>query len=298
MSNTNKFGLGRGLGALLGDEEINLDDNDSSIDTILNNTVFKAENKNEIPLAKIERCEFQPRTEFDEEALFALRDSIKEKGVLQPILVRNKGDKYEIIAGERRFQAAKLAGLATIPAIIRNLNDKETLEIALIENIQRENLNAIEEANGFNRLMKEHNYTHEGLSKTIGKSRTYISNSLRLLDLPKDVQKLVSDGKLSGGHARALVGLENASELAEQIIKKDLSVRATEKLVANIKFKPIKIQYVEPADFQIKNMANDLERKLGLKVKINTCKKGNGSILLKYDNPAQLSRLIDILEQR
>ena len=298
MSNTNKFGLGRGLGALLGDEEINLDDNDSSIDTILNNTVFKAENKNEIPLAKIERCEFQPRTEFDEEALFALRDSIKEKGVLQPILVRSKADKYEIIAGERRFQAAKLAGLATIPAIIRNLNDKETLEIALIENIQRENLNAIEEAQGFNRLMKEHNYTHEGLSKTIGKSRTYISNSLRLLDLPKDVQKLVSDGKLSGGHARALVGLENASELAEQVIKKDLSVRATEKLTADIKFKPIKIQYVEPADFQIKNMANDLERKLGLKVKINTCKKGNGSILLKYDNPAQLSRLIDILEQR
>ena len=298
MSNTNKFGLGRGLGALLGDEEINLDDNDSSIDTILNNTVFKAENKNEIPLVKIERCEFQPRTEFDEEALFALRDSIKEKGVLQPILVRSKADKYEIIAGERRFQAAKLAGLATIPAIIRNLNDKETLEIALIENIQRENLNAIEEAQGFNRLMKEHNYTHEGLSKTIGKSRTYISNALRLLDLPKDVQKLVSDGKLSGGHARALVGLENASELAEQIINKDLSVRATEKLTADIKFKPIKIQYVEPADFQIKNMANDLERKLGLKVKINTCKKGNGSILLKYDNPAQLSRLIDILEQR
>ena len=298
MNNANKFGLGRGLEALLGDEDINLDEADTSIDTLLNNTVFKAENENELPLEKIERCFFQPRTVFDEQSLQALSESIKEKGILQPILVRSKGDKYEVIAGERRFQAAKLAGLATIPAIVKNLTDRETLEIALIENIQRENLSAIDEANGLNRLLEEYGHTQENLGQIIGKSRTYITNSLRLLSLPEDVQQMIIDGKLTAGHARALIGLENASSLAKIIADEGLSVREAEKLASENKIKPVKIRYVQPLDAQLKSIMSDLEKKLGLKVKISAGKKGNGSVTLKYDNPAQLSKLLDILEQR
>lgn len=298
MSTNNKFGLGRGLEALLGDENIDLDNSYSSVDKLLNNTVFKAENKNELPLDKIVRCPFQPREEFDEEALQALSNSIKVNGVLQPILVRPKGDIFEIIAGERRFQAAKRAGLATIPAIIRNLSDKETLEVALVENIQRENLNAIEEANGLNRLLTEYGHTQDNLSKIIGKSRAYITNTLRLLSLPSDVKKMISDGNLSAGHARTLVGSEKASEFAKEIVEKGLSVREAEKMVADSKFRPVKIRYVSPSDYQLVGIMKDLEKKLGLKVKINTSKKGSGSVVLQYENPAQLSNLLDILEQR
>ena len=302
-SANNKFGLGRGLEALLGDEEVNiaLNEENSDIDTILNNTVFKAENKSEIELSKIERCSFQPRIEFNQEALEALSASIKEKGILQPILVRRKNDsdeQYEIIAGERRFLAAKLAGLKSIPAVVRNLNDSETLEIALIENVQRENLTAIEEAKGYFKLIDEYAYNQDGLAKTIGKSRSYIANTLRLLNLPQKVQQLVLEGKLSAGHARALIGLENAEELAEIIVRKGLSVREAERLAGENKPPKVKIQYVEPSDFQLQNIAKDLERKLGLKVKINAGKKGSGSVTLKYENPAQLSALLDVLEQR
>ena len=301
-SANNKFGLGRGLEALLGDEDTDFTLNEgSSIDTILNNSVFKPENKNEIELSKIERCSFQPRTEFSQESLEALSSSIKEKGVLQPILVRqkeNEDDAYEIIAGERRYLAAKLAGLKTIPAVVKNLNDSETLEIALIENVQRENLSAIEEAKGYFKLIDEYAYNQEGLAKTIGKSRSYIANTLRLLNLPPKVQQLVLEGKLSAGHARALIGLENATELAEIIVRKGLSVREAERLASENKPPKIVIQYVEPADFQLQNIAKDLEKKLGLKIKINAGKKGSGSVTLKYENPAQLSALLDILEQR
>ena len=303
MNANNKFGLGRGLEALLGDDEANfaLDEENSNIDTLLENTVFKTDVKNEIELSKIERCSFQPRMEFNQEALEALSASIKEKGILQPILVRkkeNKDDEYEIIAGERRFLAAKLAGLKTIPAVVRNLNDSETLEIALIENVQRENLSAIEEAKGYFKLIDEYAYNQDGLAKTIGKSRSYIANTLRLLNLPQKVQQMVLEGKLSAGHARALIGLDNAVELAETIVRKGLSVREAERLASENKPPKIKIEYVEPSDFQLQNIAKDLEKKLGLKIKINAGKKGSGSVTLKYENPAQLSSLLDILEQR
>ena len=303
MNANNKFGLGRGLEALLGDDEANfaLDEENSNIDTLLENTVFKTDVKNEIELSKIERCSFQPRMEFNQEALEALSASIKEKGILQPILVRkkeNKDDEYEIIAGERRFLAAKLAGLKTIPAVVRNLNDSETLEIALIENVQRENLSAIEEAKGYFKLIDEYAYNQDGLAKTIGKSRSYIANTLRLLNLPQKVQQMVLEGKLSAGHARALIGLDNAVELAETIVRKGLSVREAERLASENKPPKIKIEYVEPSDFQLQNIAKDLEKELGLKIKINAGKKGSGSVTLKYENPAQLSSLLDILEQR
>lgn len=302
-ANNKKFGLGRGLEALLGDEEINLNLNDETADveSLVENTVFKSADSNEIKIADIVPCAFQPRTEFDRDALESLAQSIKEKGVLQPLLVRKKNDKYEIIAGERRWRAAQLAGLEKVPAIIKNLSDSETLEIALIENLQRENLSAIEEAEGLNRLMNEYEYTQEVIGKVIGKSRSYIANTLRLLSLPEEIKQQVKENKLSAGHARALIGCENAVELANKIIKEGLSVREAETLAANAKginVKNLAPKEQKPVDRDLEKIMADLEEKLKLKVKINAGKKGKGSITLHYNTPAELSSILDILEQR
>ena len=301
-TNNKKFGLGRGLEALLGDEEINLnlDDETTDVSSFVENTVFKSE-KNEIKISDIVPCSFQPRTEFDRDALESLAQSIKEKGVLQPLLVRKKNDKYEIIAGERRWRAAQLAGLEKVPAIVKDLSDSETLEIALIENLQRENLSAIEEAEGLNRLMNEYEYTQEVIGKVIGKSRSYIANTLRLLGLPEEIKQLVKENKLSAGHARALIGCENAIELANKIVKEGLSVREAETLAANAKgfsVKNIAQKEPKPVDRDLEKIMADLEEKLKLKVKINAGKKGKGSITFHYNTPAELSSLLDILEQR
>lgn len=301
-ANNKKFGLGRGLEALLGDEDINLnlDDETADVSSLVENAVFKTE-KNEVKISDIVPCSFQPRTEFDREALESLAQSIKEKGVLQPLLVRKKNDKYEIIAGERRWRAAQLAGLDEVPVIVKDLNDSETLEIALIENLQRENLSAIEEAEGLNRLMSEYAYTQEIIGKVIGKSRSYIANTLRLLGLPEEIKQLVKENKLSAGHARALIGCENASELANKIVKEGLSVREAEALAADAKginVKNIMPKQPKPVDRDLEKIMADLEEKLKLKVKINAGKKGKGSITLHYNTPAELSSLLDILEQR
>lgn len=301
-ANNKKFGLGRGLEALLGDEDINLDlDSETTdVNSLVENTVFKSE-KNEVKVSDVVPCSFQPRTEFDREALESLAQSIKEKGVLQPLLVRKKNDKYEIIAGERRWRAAQLAGLNEVPVIVKDLNDSETLEIALIENLQRENLSAIEEAEGLNRLMNEYAYTQEVIGKVIGKSRSYIANTLRLLGLPEEIKQQVKENKLSAGHARALIGCENAVELADKIIKEGLSVREAEALAANskgINIKNIMPKQPKPVDRDLEKIMADLEEKLKLKVKINAGKKGKGSITLHYNTPAELSSLLDILEQR
>lgn len=301
-ANNKKFGLGRGLEALLGDEDISLDlDSETAdVNSLVENTVFKSE-KNEVKISDVVPCSFQPRTEFDREALESLAQSIKEKGVLQPLLVRKKNDKYEIIAGERRWRAAQLAGLDEVPVIVKDLNDSETLEIALIENLQRENLSAIEEAEGLNRLMNEYSYTQEVIGKVIGKSRSYIANTLRLLGLPEEIKQQVKENKLSAGHARALIGCENAVELADKIIKEGLSVREAEALAANskgINIKNIMPKQPKPVDRDLEKIMADLEEKLKLKVKINAGKKGKGSITLHYNTPAELSSLLDILEQR
>ena len=301
-ANNKEFGLGRGLEALLGDEDINLDlDSETAdVNSLVENTVFKSE-KNEVKVSDVVPCSFQPRTEFDREALESLAQSIKEKGVLQPLLVRKKDDKYEIIAGERRWRAAQLAGLNEVPVIVKDLNDSETLEIALIENLQRENLSAIEEAEGLNRLMNEYAYTQEVIGKVIGKSRSYIANTLRLLGLPEEIKQQVKENKLSAGHARALIGCENAVELADKIIKEGLSVREAEALAANskgINVKNIMPKQPKPVDRDLEKIMADLEEKLKLKVKINAGKKGKGSITLHYNTPAELSSLLDILEQR
>lgn len=302
-TNNKKFGLGRGLEALLGDEDINLnlDEETADVSSFVENGVFKNENSNEIKIEDIEPCCFQPRTEFNQEALETLAQSIKEKGVLQPLLLRKKGKKYEIIAGERRWRAAKLAGLESVPAVIKDLTDSETLEIALIENLQRENLSAIEEAEGLSRLMNEYEYTQEVIAKVIGKSRSHIANTLRLLSLPDEIKQMIKENKLSAGHARTLVGKDNALELAEKIIKEGLSVREAEALAANSK--ELDVRKIAPKtpktiDEDIKKIMADLEARLKLKVKINAGKKGKGSITLHYNTPAELSSLLDILEQR
>lgn len=299
-TNNKKFGLGRGLEALLGDDDINLnlDDVENDVSNFVENAVFKAEGFEDISVDDIIPCSFQPRSEFNEEALSNLCESIKEKGVLQPLLVRKKDEKYEIIAGERRWRAAKMAGVSSVPVVIKDFDDCETLEIALIENLQRENLSAIEEAEGFNRLVSEHGYTQDVLGKVIGKSRSHIANTLRLLLLPEDVKELINQGLISAGHARAIIGNEQASVIARDIVEKGLSVREVEKMIADMKRKKENPTLKKAVDVDLQQIIQDLEERLKLKVKINAGKKGKGSITLQYKNPAELNAILDLLEQR
>ncbi len=284
--------LGRGLGALLGDDDLDLND-------------FPDEGKKSfdkpadlVNINLIKASPFQPRTEFDEEALRALADSVKEKGVLQPLLVRKVGNDYELIAGERRLRASKLAGLSEVPVIVREMTDQEVLEVALVENLLRENLSAIEEAEGLQRLIDEFSHTQEALSKIIGKSRSHIANTLRLLTLPESVQNLVKEGKLSAGQARSLVGLENAEDLAQLIIKKDLNVRQVEELVN--KLKNAKPQNKEPEEISqdLVDIEKSLNKSLGLRIKISQGKQGSGKVVLQYSSVAELDMIIDLLEQK
>ena len=288
--NTKKRSLGRGLGALLGDD----DDFDMSSTS---GSASKAP-KDKIKVEDIVPSKYQPRREFDEEAMQALVVSIKDKGVLQPLIVRKNGDKFELIAGERRWRASKIAGLSEVPVIIKDLNDKEVLEVALVENLLRENLSAIEEAEGFKRLMDEFSHTQEILSQIVGKSRSHIANMLRLLNLPLDVQNLVKEGKLSAGHARALIGLDNSFELAKEIIAKDLSVRDIEGLVSSQKDK-VKVKKVKTAkDEDVAQIEKGLNKSLGLRIKISQSKQGGGKVVLQYASVAELDMIIDILEQK
>ena len=281
--------LGRGLGALLGDddleEEISLTENK------------KNNNPTLIDVSLIKPSRFQPRTEFDETALDALAQSIKDKGVLQPLLVRKTEFGYELIAGERRWRAAQRAGLNKVPVIEKELKDEEALEVALVENLLRENLSAIEEAEALQRLMNEFSHTQEALSQVIGKSRSYIANTLRLLNLPEKIKNYIKEGKLTAGHARQLIGFDNAEQLAEQIIKKDLSVRQVEDLVAKIKAgKPEEKKKTRSED--VIDIEKSLNKSLGLRIKITPSKQGGGKVVLQYASPAELDMIIDILEQK
>lgn len=298
-TNNKKFGLGRGLEALLGEEEINLDfDDQIDLKDIGENTVFKSANGREVMVSDVVAGPFQPRTKFDDKSLADLSESIKKQGVLQPILVRPRNGRYEIVAGERRWRAAQLAGLNLIPAIVKDIKDKDALEIALIENLQRENLSPIEEALGYEKLQQEYGYKQEELAEHIGKSRSYITNTLRLLSLPEKVRTAIQDEKISAGHGRALVGVENSESLLNQVIAKNLSVRQTEELVAKLKQNPLKAKAQKTLDRELQNIVRDLEQKLKLKVKINAGQKGKGSVTLHYNNPAELSSILDLLEQR
>ena len=292
MSTNKKHGLGRGLEALLGEDSLNFSLDDIKTENITDTGIKTVDINSLIP------SPYQPRKSFDEEALNALVASVKEKGVLQPLLVRKKGDKYEIITGERRWRASKLAGIKEIPVIEKSFNDKETLEVALIENLLRENLSAVEEAEGFDRLIKEFSHTHEALSQIVGKSRSYITNTLRLLSLPLTIQEMIKNNTLSAGHARALVGLENAEDLAQKIIAKNLTVRQTEEMVNKIRNQELnKINKTIKRDPNIKEIEKNISQILGLRVRINKTENNTGKITITYKNPAELNSILEKLER-
>ena len=277
-SNKIKKGLGRGLSSLLGDET-------QKIET------------NKILIKDIIRNKFQPRKNIIKESLEELTNSIKEQGVIQPIVVRpdkSSEGKYEIIAGERRWLAAQNAGLHEVPVVVLNIDDVKSLEFAIVENVQRQDLNAIEEARGYQRLVDDFSYNQEKLSKFIGKSRSYIANSLRLLALPKQVLAMVEQSSLSAGHARALIGLNNSIDIAKKIIQKKLSVRQSEILVRQFRNKKFKL--ILKKDTNILDLQKVLEEKTGLNVSINNKKNNTGTISFVYQNLDQLDKLIDTIK--
>lgn len=283
-------GLGRGLGALLGD----IARDDSPADTSGSPPV----GVRLIPVSAIAPHPDQPRRHFDEDALNELAASIAERGIIQPIVVRPHGHNYQIVAGERRWRAAQRARLHEVPVVVRDYSDSETLQIALVENIQRQDLNAIEEAEAYSRLVDEFGHTQEVLAKTVHKSRSHVANLLRLLDLPKTVQARVVDGSLSMGHARAIIGAPDAEQLAEQVVIKGLSVRQTEKLAQTAKPGSVRKPARQRTD-QVNQGASDadvaaLERQLGdllgLRVKI-TFGAGGGAVTIDYSTLDQLDML-------
>ncbi len=279
---TKKRGLGRGLSALLGDKT----DEYASLDRV---RLTKS-----VPIEFLHPGAAQPRRHFNDDAIAALVDSVREKGVLQPLLVRRhpaKTNAYEIVAGERRWRAAQKAGLTEVPVVIKELDDREALELALIENIQREDLTAIEEAAGYQRLMDEFGHTQEDLSHVIGKSRSHIANLLRLLTLPGSVQHMVDDGRLSASHARALVSTEEPAVWAELVVERGLNVRQIEQMVKKSSTKPAKKVASALRDPNILALESDLSQLLGLKVSIKT-KGESGKIDIAYETLEQLDDVL------
>ena len=276
--NSIKKGLGRGLSSLIGESKV-------------------VSSTNKLSLSDIVPNPYQPRKDFDEDNLKDLTQSIKERGVIQPIIVRksNSGNsKYEIIAGERRWQAARKAGLHDIPVVVTDVDDLKSLEFAIVENVQRQDLNPLEEAQGYKRLIDEFSYDQEKVSKFIGKSRSYITNCLRLLNLPLEVLKLIEEKKLSFGHAKIIVGLDNAFFVANKIIEKKLSVRQAENFVKIFKKKPFKGKNFK--DPNIKNLEYSISEKTGLNVSIKSDKKNKGTITFSYHDHEQLNKIIDIIK--
>ena len=273
-----KKGLGRGLSSLIGDT------NSKPV-------------KNKVSIGSIIRNKFQPRKNFDKEKMEELTNSIQERGIIQPIIVRRSSeqvDKFEIIAGERRWQAAQSAGLHEVPIVEIEADNLKSLEFAIVENVQRSDLNAIEEAEGYKRLIDDFGYDQEKVSKFIGKSRVHVTNSLRLLTLPKEVISLIIENKISQGHAKVLVGLENAHFLAKKIINKKLSVRQSENLIRALKSnKNISQKNKNP---NLISLENDIEEKTGIKVFIKNKKNNTGQVTFEYKDLDQLNRLIMVIK--
>ena len=277
-SNKIKKGLGRGLSSLIGE---------TKVETL----------KNQLSISDLIPNKYQPRKIFDEDNLNDLTNSIKERGILQPIIVRKSNDnkfKFEIIAGERRWLAAQKAGLHTVPVVFTEADDLKSLEFAIVENVQRHDLNPLEEAQGYKRLIDEFNYDQEKVSKFIGKSRSHITNSLRLLTLPLEVIKLIETQKLTAGHAKILVGLENSSFVADKIVEKKLSVRQAESFVKIFKNKRQKPNNVKDAN--IKDLEISVSNKIGLNVLIKNKKNNKGKITFEYKGLDQLNKIIDIIK--
>tara|TARA_B100000780_G_scaffold269037_1_gene227500 strand:+ start:163 stop:1011 length:849 start_codon:yes stop_codon:yes gene_type:complete len=273
-----KKGLGRGLSSLIGETKLET-------------------NINKLPISDLCSNKFQPRKIFDENNLQNLTNSIKERGIIQPIIVRKSIDqnsKYEIIAGERRWLAAQKAGLHEVPVVITDVNDLKSLEFAIVENVQRDDLNAIEEARGYQRLIEEFSYDQEKVAQFIGKSRSHIANYLRLLNLPEEVLKLVEDKKISAGHAKILVGINNAQSIAKKIVEKNLSVRQTENLVRIFKIK--KQTFKSLKDPNLRALESTIIEKIGLNVLINNKKNNRGSLIIEYKDLDQLNKIIEIIK--
>ena len=282
--NPAKKGLGKGLSALFGD--------------IAKGSKINQSEVNSIQISDLTRNKYQPRAIFDEEKLLELSSSIKQNGVIQPIAVRpNKYEpgKFEIIAGERRWLAAQKAGLTKVPVIVLNIDDNKSLEIAIIENVQRQDLNAIEEAKGYQRLIKEFGYDHEKISKFMSKSRSHISNTLRLLSLPDDILGLIEEGKLSAGQARPLIGLPSATNIAEEIVAKKLSARSVELLVRSKKGPQKNSQY--RMDSNIVDEQNAIQDNLGLNVIIQNKRNNSGKITIAYKNLEQFELVSGLLKK-
>jgi ParB family chromosome partitioning protein len=278
MDNRIKKGLGRGLSSLIGETK-------------------KEISMNKLPVSDLLSNKFQPRKKFDEYSLQGLTNSIKERGIIQPIIVRkstHQNSKYEIIAGERRWLAAQRAGLHEVPVVIAEVDDLKSLEFAIVENVQRHDLNVIEEARGYQRLIDEFSYDQEKVAKFIGKSRSHIANVLRLLNLPEEVMKLIEDKKLSAGHAKILVGLKNIEFIAKKIIEKNLSVRQAENLVRIFKIKKEKFKPLK--DSNLKALETSIIDKIGLNVLINNKKNNMGSLVIEYKDLNQLNKIIEIIK--
>ena len=277
-TNKIKKGLGRGLSSLIGEIKTEININKISISDLVSN-------------------KFQPRKIFDEDSLQDLTNSIRERGIIQPIIVRKSVDdslKYEIIAGERRWLAAQKAGLHEVPVVITNVDDLKSLEFSIVENVQRNDLNAIEEARGYQRLIEEFSYDQERVAQFIGKSRSHITNFLRLLSLPEVVLKLIEIKKLTAGHAKILVGLDNAEFVANKIIEKNLSVRQAENFVKIFKIK--KQSHKTAKDINIEVLESSIREKVGLNILIKNKKNNTGTLLLEYKGIDQLNKIIEIIK--
>jgi ParB family chromosome partitioning protein len=273
-----KKGLGRGLSSLIGETKVEFQ-------------------KNQLPVSDLIPNKYQPRKNFDEINLEDLTNSIKERGIIQPIIVRKSNDenlKFEIIAGERRWLAAQRAGIHTVPVVITNVDDLKSLEFAIVENVQRHDLNPLEEAQGYKRLIDDFSYDQEKVSKFIGKSRSYITNSLRILTLPDEVIKLIESNKLSTGHAKILVGLDNATFVANKIVDNKLSVRQSENFVQLFKKKRQKSKITK--DTNIIALELSVSNKIGLNVEIQNNKRNKGKISFEYKDLDQLNKIIDIIK--
>ena len=287
MSPSKKKGLGRGLSALFGDQKSELKKDEN-----------RNQNLNKAEVSDIRPNKYQPRVHFNEEKLNELANSIKKNGIIQPIAVReDKGDpgRYEIVAGERRWLAAQRAGLHEVPIIILDLDDNESLEVAIVENIQRDDLNAIEEAKGYKRLSDEFGYDHEKIANFMSKSRSHISNTLRLLTLPRDVIGLIEEGNLTAGQARPLIGLSNATNIAEEIVAKNLSARSVELLVRSKKG-PLRSGQIK-IDANILNEEKRIQENLGLNIKIQNKKNNSGKITILYKNLEQFELVSNLLKR-
>ena len=280
-----KTGLGKGLESLMGEA---------------NAEVGAVQSDTTLPLSKIKPNKNQPRQSFDAEPLSELADSIKQNGVLQPIMVRKVGSSYEIVAGERRYQAAKIAGLKEIPVLIREVSDEDVFKLALIENLQRSDLNPIEEALGFKTLIEQNNLTQEKLAKAVSKSRPTIANALRLLDLPKEVQDLLGEGKLSAGHARAILavaGQEGRIKLAKKVVEDNLSVRQTESLAPLYSGNNTVVSHREPTPKSFKRAARELKLVLETEVKVKKV-RGKNKIEIEFESEDDLAQLVERISGR